>query len=86
MATFMREGMTEPMDVEDAKTASLAGKLYSDAVEEAQELQHSAGGATVGLYLRKKWQQVLSKHMSYIGYTLLCHAGILLKFGHCLSA
>ena len=63
VATFMREGMTEPMDEEDAKTASLAGKLYSDAVEEAQELQHSAGGATVGQYLRKKWQQVLSKHV-----------------------
>ena len=38
--------------------ASLAGKLYSDAVEEAQEPQHTADGATVGQFLRQKWQQV----------------------------
>ena len=58
VATFVREGLAEPMDGDDAKTASLAGKLYSDAVEQAQEPQHSAGGATVGQYLRKKWRQV----------------------------
>ncbi len=54
----MREGLAEPVDGDDAKTASLAGKLYSDAVEQAQEAEHSAGGATVGQYLRKKWREV----------------------------
>ena len=58
----MREGLAEPMAGEDAKTASLAGKLYSDAVEQAQKPQHSAGGAAVGQYLRKKWRQVLARH------------------------
>ena len=48
------------MEPDDVKTASLAGKLYSDAVEEAQDPQHSADGATVGQYLRQKWQQVLA--------------------------
>ena len=55
----MREGIAEPLDAEEAKTASLAGKLYSDAVEQAQEPPHSAGGATVGQFLRQKWQQVI---------------------------
>ena len=62
VATLVREGLAEPMAGEDAKTASLAGKLYSDAVEQAQQPQHSAGGATVGHYLRKKWRQVLVRH------------------------
>ena len=64
VATLVREGLAEPMEGDDAKTASLAGKLYSDAVEQAQEPQHSAGGATVGQYLRKKWRQVLALHTS----------------------
>lgn len=58
MATFVREGQPEPVQQEDAKMASLAGKLYSDAVEEALEPQHTADGATVGQFLRQKWQQV----------------------------
>ncbi|CAL5227355.1 g10303 [Coccomyxa viridis] len=58
VATFVREGLAEPVDGDDAKTASLAGKLYSDAVEQAQEAEHSAGGATVGQYLRKKWREL----------------------------
>ena len=58
----MREGLAEPMEGDDAKTASLAGKLYSDAAEQAQEPQYSSSGATVGQYLRKKWRQVLPMH------------------------
>lgn len=64
MATFVREGMVEPVGQEDAKTASLAGKLYSDAVEEAQEPQNSANSATVGQYLRQKWQQVCRQRIA----------------------
>ena len=52
------------MGQEDAKVAALAGKLYSDAVEEAQEPQHLTGGATVGAFLRQKWQQVTSQDIA----------------------
>ena len=58
MSVFVREDQAEPMEQEDAKLAALAGKVYSDAVEEAQEPQHLMGGATVGAFLRQKWQQV----------------------------
>ena len=58
MSVFVREGEAEPMGQEDAKVAALAGKLYSDAVEEAQEPQHLSGGATVGAFLRQKWRKV----------------------------
>ena len=64
MSVFVREDEAEPMGQEDAKVAALAGKVYSDAVEEAQKPQHSAGGATVGAFLRQKWQQVLSQDIA----------------------
>ena len=57
--------MVEPVGQEDAKTASLAGKLYSDAVEEAQEPQNSANSATVGQYLR---QVELAALLGYLGH------------------
>ena len=61
MSVFVREDQAEPMEQEDAKVAALAGKLYSDAVEEAQQPQHLIRGATVGTFLRHKWQQVSSQ-------------------------
>ena len=64
MSVFVREDQAEPTGQEDAKVAALAGKLYSDAVEEAQEPQHLMGGATVGAFLRQKWQQVSSRDIA----------------------